>query len=631
MDLNYLEIQHWHKELVNILGLTQIKDANPDALAKIKHAKENIASCTRSKGLAPIFAQIVTSKYVRTPTRVDAANALAKHIRLTWSPRFKEHEKHLAVHPKDKARLATIRCLLDDTCDEEDWSMRELVADILTLMLRASVGVEREQSLLKEILVIMRESRVNFKVLHCTTETLINFLSKEDSEEILLLVLPSLHDLPDVVLNRLKGSKAIFQADGPFRLLDLTMDQTGRPLKTPLARARLVSFFRACVDRAAELGYPRAVKKQMQDIVPKWVAVFKELLLDDPNKDVHEKCWDALYLKQAIFECLPGLIKSPFVSEKDIHTFLSCTLGHLTMLYPAFRETCVDGTARSPEITDHVNPAEVSDAMRPALTFFVSALQADRGQGWFDEKHVKSIVDVAFKWAQLSRKEELEPKLFVQGIRKRSTTRDYAADTLNALLENSRTRSVTANAIVAATSNAELANREISVSARPRSDWWRPLEASLGLLCELAYFFCSSAGRQHMHFEQLFQYQDIARRCSAQLPYVDATARLLMARYAPLLPDNHRNASLEGTVLSLKDDAATMPIKFSALRALQYFYKDAPQSDTLSSRASSAEAAIRPYATQDNGLRPVALAAMEAIESYECSSRLSTQMRGLRF
>lgn len=105
-------------------------------------------------------------------------------------------------------------------------------------------------------------------------------------------------------------------------------------------------------------------------------------------------------------------MKSPFIPEKDIHIFLSCTLGHLTMLYPAFRETCVDGTARSPKITDHVNPAELPDAMRPALAFFVSVLHADRGQAWFDDKQVRGVVDVAFKWAQLSRREVIKPAMF---------------------------------------------------------------------------------------------------------------------------------------------------------------------------------------------------------------------------
>lgn len=179
-------------------------------------------------------------------------------------------------------------------------------------MLRASVGLEPEQPLLNEILQIACGSRANFKALHCTTEALIRYLSKECSEEILLLVLPTLHKFPNVVLNRLKGSKAFFQADGPFRLLD----QTGQPLITPLARARLVSLLRVCVDGAAQLRYPRAVKKQMEGLIPKWVVVFKELLLDDPNKDVQEKCWDALYLKQAIFE----------VSKQ---VYANCTLAHI--------------------------------------------------------------------------------------------------------------------------------------------------------------------------------------------------------------------------------------------------------------------------------------------------------------
>jgi len=480
------------------------------------------------------------------------------------------------------------------------------LAQTVTLMLEASVGVLRDNGFILECLFRqMAQGVPNTAAVNTISEAIFDHLMRKPSQEKLLPFIPWLSSIiPTLMGYRARGVQ-------------------GLVIATPLTRARLFRIFKICLETAVNVRYPELVTHQMRGILPEWLDVYQKILLENPIGDITNlRSWDVLYLIQQVFESLPALVNTPFISVTFLGDMLTWTLRHLQAFYPAFRDMYLRNSMSPPEDTEHRDePAHLPEIMYPAFGFISAAIRSRKAMAWFNQENTTALVEMIFKWSQMINEDEEDflgrPELFVDLINEQEDIclRVCTFDVLRALSHAEPTVSVTLPDIL-----LEGSSKSLRESTSDKE--WKTLEASLAVLGNQAEFLTNRFERQHLHLDTLRQhlanFQPEFQSLSAGMPYLQGRLLLYAGQYVSNLSAGLANMYLDDAIDLLSLPHVTMPVRFCALEMVKRFYAAPDQHPAvLTHKVAKAREVVQRWAQPVAGAKSMNRVARDALKAIQ--------------
>ncbi|KZT02228.1 ARM repeat-containing protein [Laetiporus sulphureus 93-53] len=538
------------QELTQCLSQTLSNDTATRIKAEL-HLGDLLAA--PETGLA--LAQLVAQQNANVGLRQSAAIILRRFVNERWSPALPKWKGTSApVELKAQTRQIVFQCLSDPQS-----KIRSLCAQILTTI--ASADWPDEWPDLLDALIALLSSNSPASV-HGSMQVLAEFIKSDLTED---QILPILRQLLPILLNIL-----------------------GAPQQhSVLTRARAVSVFKTCVETLfmVKQEHPQAVKEAAASILPAWLEAFKYLLNIDPRQDVEgTPNWDGIALRIQIYKAL-DTIHVPFSKQllPYINDLLTVSLNHLTLLYPTFVHYYLMGEEPVPLPSE--NEATELTQLFCAIMDLVSVMtRMGRSKKWFDGGNARALVIAMFNWIQITKEDEEEwannANAFVANEAEEAlsfSVRVSGLDMLAALIEEFQP--VAMRTIQQAIQEITRTSNEARDAGNP--DWWRPLEAMLAAVGSQAEDVLEwiedqeSAGHPSpMDIEPLLTNVVPNLLGLADCPFLQGRAFVFASQYTKVLPTQLAGQYLEATVHVLEASDAGVPIKISALRAVQNFCKE---------------------------------------------------------
>ncbi|EIN14253.1 ARM repeat-containing protein [Punctularia strigosozonata HHB-11173 SS5] len=534
-------------KVTQLLAATLSPDGNTRISAELKLAEYMASS---EAGLA--LSQITLSQDIEPALRQMTSIVLRKYVRERWSPYFTTFRGSAPpVEVKAQIRAAVFQGLSDPVR-----KIRTSCAHTLSSIANCD-WPDEYSDLLSNLINLLSSGSADS--IHGAMQVFTEFIRTDLSEE---QILPVLRQLLPALLAILGAAER----------------------HSALTRARAVAVFRECVSALymVKEQHPQATQEATASVLPIWLEAFKVLLASDPRQDiVSETNWDGLAIRIQIFRALDTIHTSfprslrPYLSE-----YLNSALGHLQALYPTFVAFYLSDDASVP-LSSEDEPIELPHLICPIIDFSASIARSGKAKEWFDQSNTQALVDTVFRWVQMTKDDEENwannANAFV--AEEDDETSAYSIrvagfDLLSSILERSP--------VATSSSFASSIQRTASESQRARemnsSEWWRPLEAAL-----------AAVGSQSETVIECLEDEELAGRTKPidiaslltnvipsvltlhDFPFLQGRGFVFASQYGTLLPKELAGQYLDAAIQVVEANVAGVPIKVSAIKAIQNF------------------------------------------------------------
>ncbi|GJE89716.1 ARM repeat-containing protein [Phanerochaete sordida] len=543
-------------EIAQTLAETLSPDNNRRIAAELKLA--NLSEYPEA-GLA--LAQLIVARDVDVALRQHSASInLRKYVKERWSPYFQNFRGN-APPPEIKSQ---VRAAVFQGLSDSNRKIRTASAHTLSAIAECDWPDEYPE-LLENLIQLL--SSGSSDAIHGSMQMFTDFVKSELTEDQLLPVLR--------------------------RLLPILLNILGDQNHSPLTRSRTISVFRQCVESLymVKEAHPESVKEAAATVLPVWLDAFRVLLNMDPKLDVENKPnWDGLAVRIQIVKTIDIIHTAfPRALAPYLPDFLTAALRQLCDLFPTFHQYYVLGADTVP-LSSEDEKIELSQLASSTLDFIATSTRG-KGKDWFNESNVHQLVGAIFNWTEMTADEESEwasdANAFVAQESEESTSysvRVASCDLLDILVDRYPQRvlpAVQANlaAVIAQSSQANSAGNE---------DWWRPLEAAftaVGAIAPTALEVLEdekSAGRQpSLDFNQLLVSVVPGILTQSQYSFMQGRAFVLASQFSSVLPDSVAGQYIDAVISVLEAKEVTIPVKVSAIRAVQGFCKNCSDSEVF--------------------------------------------------
>ncbi|CAL1694900.1 unnamed protein product [Somion occarium] len=524
------------------------------------------------------LSQLLLAQDVDISLRQSAGILLRRYIRERWSPFFVQFKGNATqVEVKIQIRQAIFQGLSDPSR-----KIRSICAQILSSIANSDWPDEYPELLTLLIGLLSSDSP---DAVHGAMQVLVEFVSADLSED---QILPVLRELLPVLLSIL-GAQDRHSA---------------------LTRARTIVVFRQCVEALYMVKdqHPQAVKEATASILPVWLDAFIVLLNIDPRRDVENTPnWDGLSIRMEVFKTLDICLTSfPRTVTPYVHDVLNASLQHLHALQSAFSHYYLTASSPVPQNSEG-GTIDLTNLTCTIFDFVTRAARGSRAREWFSDVNLAALVRAVFDWVQMSNEDEEQwandPNAFVAQDSDETlqySTRVAGFDLLSVLIEHSP--AVTVSAMNAVT--RQIVQESSNNRAARHDDWWRPLEAALAALGATAESVLDcvedelDSGRpKPIDIEFLLRSVVPALLALSERPFLQGRAFVFASQYTKLLPEELAGQYLDASVQVLEAPEAGVPVKVSAIRAIQNFY----QHITASNKQALAPRVVQdlqPFVTQ---------------------------------
>ncbi|EJD03488.1 ARM repeat-containing protein [Fomitiporia mediterranea MF3/22] len=498
------------------------------------------------------LSSITNAQDIDVSLRQMTVIVLHKYVKERWSPVFPSFKGNPpSVEIKSLVRDAVFKALSDP-----NRKIRSSSAHTLSLIANAD-WPDEYPNLLASLIGLLSSSSLDS--VHGSMQVFNEFIKTDLTED---QILPVLRELLPVLLNIL-----------------------GSTQHTPLTRAKAVSVFRQCITTLymVKEQHPQAVKEATSSILPVWIDAFKLLLRASPENDVQNvTSWDALAIRIEVFRALDtvhlGFAKSlaPHYDE-----LLDIALAHLRTLLPTFSRHYLSKSSIPPPSASEEEPIELSMLGCPIIDFIAVITRNSKAKSWLQSSNVESLIIALCGWMQMTEDDEEnwgnDANAFV--AHEDDETQSYSLrvaglDLLANLLE--REPGVTVHAL------SQAVNRLVSESQQARktgnTEWWRPLEAALvalGSVSDGVTDFCEDeeeAGRPKPINIEVLLTDVIPQLLSlSDCPFLQGRSFVFASQYSKLLPSQLADQYMSAAITVMENENAGIPIKVSAVKAIQNF------------------------------------------------------------
>ncbi|KAJ6520160.1 armadillo-type protein [Mycena sanguinolenta] len=556
-------------------------------------------------GLA--LSSLIIAQDAEMSLRQSASIMLRKYVTERWSPYFQTFKGAApSVEAKAQIRLAVFHGLSDP-----DRKIRTLCAHTLSSIANSDWPDEYPDLLSSLIGLISSGSSDS---VHGAMQVFTEFIKSDLTED---QILPVLRDLLPVLLSILGAPE----------------------VHSPLTRARTVSVFRQCVSALYMVKgqHPQAVKEAIATILPIWLEAFKVLLSTDPQVDiVNAQNWDALAVRIQVFKTLDVIHTSfPRALTPYLNDYLSMSLSHLHSLYGPFSQYYLSSAESAPRSSENES-IELPQLICPIFDFTAAVTRGGKSKGWFESQNLSALIASVFSFLQMTSDDEetwaTNPNAFV--AQEEDETQPYSVrvagfDLLACLID--QTRSHTAAAFQTTIQGTITSSQQARDAGK--SDWWKPLEASLAAIGSQAEAVqdCiedeQDAGRAKP-IDVEFLLSDVVPSVLtlSEFPFLQGRGFVFASQYAKLLPVQLAGQYIDAAIQVIEASEAGVPVKISAVRAVHNFFQggDAP---TLSPFAPRIAKDLGPFllVTSDDTLSLV-LETLSVIVQVDKGNWLTTEL-----
>ncbi|KAL4067241.1 armadillo-type protein [Scleroderma yunnanense] len=376
------------------------------------------------------------------------------------------------------------------------------------------------------------------------------------------------------------------------QLLPVLLSILGAPEQhTPLTRARTVSVFRQCVTALYMVKdqHPQAVKEATSSILPVWLDAFRVLLNLDPVQDIsNQHNWDGLTVRIQVFKAL-DIIHTSFARAMTAYMpdYLNAALHHLQVTYDVYNHCYItaDTTALGSSEDEAV---ELPQLICPIFDFFSSVTRGGKAREWLSTSNLTALVEQIFQYSQMTADDEetwaTNANAFVAQEEDENQVygvRVAGFEVLYTLLDRSPAQVCTTLQVQlqqAIASSHEARNRGTP-------NWWKLLEAALAAVGSHAEDILEcideevESGRpKPLDIEDLLANVIPSILAQSEFPFLQGRAFVFASQFAKLLPLQIAGKYLETATKVLESNAAGIPVKVSAVKAIHNFCEGAEDS-----------------------------------------------------
>ncbi|TDL19426.1 ARM repeat-containing protein [Rickenella mellea] len=497
------------------------------------------------------LSSIIVSQNIDVPVRQMTIIMLRKYVNERWSPYFPSFKGNPpTVEMKTQIRQAVFNGLSDPNS-----KIRSACAHTLSQVANSD-WPDEYPDLLNSLIALLSSASPNS--VHGAMQVFSEFIKSDLSED---QILPVLRQLLPVLLSILGSTEY-----------------------SPLTRARTVSVFRQCVSALfmVKEQHPQAVKEATASVLPVWIEAFKTLLGMDPRADVENtNSWDNLAIRIQIFKTLDTIhISFRQALSSYLNDLLTSSLNHLSAILPTFTHYYLSSSSPSIPNASEEDPIELAQLGCPILDFMSALIRGGKAKAWL-EPNLEWLVGTIIGWIQMTSEDEdtwgSDANAFVAQEDDESqqySLRVAGLDLLSNLME--RQPGGTTQALTNVVAQTVLRSKELREAGN--AEWWRPLEAALasvGSLSEPLLEFIDDeeqSGRpKPIEIEPLLADVIPSLLSLSECPFLQGRSFVFASQFAKLLPTQLAGRYLTAAVEVIEAEGAGIPIKISAVKAIQNF------------------------------------------------------------
>ncbi|KAF8435647.1 ARM repeat-containing protein [Boletus edulis BED1] len=511
-------------------------------------------------GLA--LSQLALTQNADLSLRQSASIILRKYVTERWSPYFPQFKGNAPpVETKVQIRQAIFNGLSDP-----DRKIRSLSAHVLSSIASCD-WPDEYPDLLNGLIELISSSSPNS--VHGAMQVLTEFIKSDLTEDQILPVLRQLLPVLLVILNDAQQH-------------------------SPLTRSRSVSVFCQCVTALymVKEQHPQAVKEATENILPIWLATFKEILEHSINDIPNQSTWDGLTVRVQVFKAL-DIINTAFPRglKPHVESFLDSSLADLKSILPAYEIYYVNATESTPGSTED-EPVDLPYLICPLFDLVSNIVRGGKAKQWLDSQNqsqnLTNLVGLIFRFAQMTAEDEetwvTNANAFV--AQEEDETETYGVRVAGFGLLNTILGRSPAEVCVTFQDNLQQiigscqTTREAGVPS-----WWKPLEAGLAAIGSQAEDILEciedeqdSSRQKPLDVEQLLANVIPSLLHLTEFPFLQGRGFVFASQFAKVLPLQMAGQYLEVAMHVIESDSASIPVKVSAVKAVHNFCQGAEDS-----------------------------------------------------
>nr|KAK4053501.1 hypothetical protein OIV83_001668 [Microbotryomycetes sp. JL201] len=418
-------------------------------------------------------------------------------------------------------------------------------------------------------------------------------------------------------LLQLISSSSAEAVDGGMRVLldfvgiDLTEDQLlpiakdmlpqllgilGSPERhSPSIRARAIHIFKQCVMTlyTVKEEYPAAVKAAVQDILPQWLDAFRQLLELDIQPELQSSTWEALSVRKAIFDSLEVVLHSfPSVLKPSLAYFIALALKHLHEVAAIYSAAYLSNSSEfdipTPAEEDSQVATDLPTLVASALDFLSQSSRRKGVRATFVQNdaatpNLVAACDMALVYAQMTTDDEdswaSDPNAFIADEDDEMISfspRSASFEIANALVETYGTAAL--GSLWSAFQKRATEGDNLRVEGD--IDWWKSYESALAVTGAvssdlLEHVQTSSDQGLSPVFDLGTVFSSIVPNhlSDTGLPFLQGRSFVFASQFSSALPADLANRYIDAAVNVLGLTEAGIPVKVSAVRALNNFFR----------------------------------------------------------
>ncbi|EPQ29170.1 uncharacterized protein PFL1_03457 [Pseudozyma flocculosa PF-1] len=394
---------------------------------------------------------------------------------------------------------------------------------------------------------------------------------------------------------------------------------------TPHIRARCILVFRQCLTTLFMVreSFPDVAKQASNELLPRWLSAMESLLAKDAAAELQsggERGWETLSLRNEIFKTLKvaAMFRSQFKSHVD--GLIRLSLANLSSLLPVFTRVYLssssDVTPPAGEEGDDDVAADLPSLACSILDFIAEASRGDRCRAVFlsggtggdgaETEALSQLVALLLVYVDMTTDDEdnwaNDANAFIADEDDETlaySLRIATADLLGTLIED-----YPGPALRCLGREVERRVQQGSASkARGEEEWWKAPEGVLTAIGNNAEAITeildaqSASGQSNLDVEAIFTNVVLPNVGADAPPFLQGRGFVFASQFASTLPQELAVQFLEAAVNAIDSDAASLPVKISAVRTIKNFFRHLP-SRTVAPFAGRIVRQLGPLLTQ---------------------------------
>ncbi|KAG8898465.1 hypothetical protein FRC00_002797 [Tulasnella sp. 408] len=383
--------------------------------------------------------------------------------------------------------------------------------------------------------------------------------------------------------------------------------------------------------------YPDSVKEATDGILPEWLNALKILLDLDPTQDVAPgENWDGVALRVQIFKAVERITYCfPRAISQVLRVFYNAAISHMERLLPAHQTYYLtpDGPTPPGSSDDSGETTLLPQLGRAILEFIKSATRTKAMKEWVlaDEKEgasqvIAPLLSLIIAWAQMTAEDEEEwasdPNAFLaDDIDEESATlRNVAFDIVVSIEEIAPEGTATAAQAVL----QRIVQESNNAKQGGNLGWWKLMEAGLA----------AAGSLEEDEFDAKPFLVDVIPpllNLGEDLSFIQGRGFVFASQFSDQLPANLFSQYLQAVIAALESPSVSMPVKVSAVKAMQNFAGKSDAKDVVVPLAARICNDLTPFlqnATEDalTLVTEALLAVVEMGESKWLTPELTSQL-----